>query len=89
MQDSYQRLLKSFMETVKAIIATEDLICKKIGICLDDSLASGDSRESRSLMEEMGFVQHFKTKEKHDMEKSEYQLYNRTLEVWWGGRGFS
>ncbi|KYO33580.1 pericentrin isoform B [Alligator mississippiensis] len=71
MQDSYQRLLKSFMETVKAIIATEDLICKKIGICLDDSLASGDSRESRSLMEEMGFVQHFKTKEKHDMEKSE------------------
>ncbi|XP_019378836.1 PREDICTED: pericentrin isoform X3 [Gavialis gangeticus] len=71
MQDSHQRLLKSFMETVKAIIATEDLICKKIGICLDDSLASGDSRESRSLMEEMGFMQHFKTKEKHDMEKSE------------------
>ncbi|XP_019409462.1 PREDICTED: pericentrin isoform X9 [Crocodylus porosus] len=77
MQDSYQRLLKSFMETVKAIIATEDLICKKIGICLDDSLASGDSRESRSLMEEMGFMQHFKTKEKHDMEKSE--LFDVTL----------
>lgn len=56
---------------VKATIATEDLIGKKIGLCLDDSLASGDSRESRSMMEEVGFIQHFKAREKYDLEKGE------------------
>lgn len=58
---------------VKATISTEDLICKKVGLCLDDSLASGDSRESRSMMEEVGFIQHFKAREKRDLEKSECQ----------------
>ncbi|EOB03336.1 Pericentrin, partial [Anas platyrhynchos] len=69
MQESYQHILKLLMELVKAAIAIEDLICSKIGLCLDDSLASGDSRESHSIMEEMGFAQYFKAKEKHHLEK--------------------
>ncbi|XP_075368493.1 pericentrin isoform X4 [Mycteria americana] len=69
LQESYQHLLKLLMELVKATIAIEDLICSKIGLCLDDSLASGDSRESHSIMEEMGFMQYFKAKEKHHLEK--------------------
>uniref|UniRef100_A0A8C0J0U5 Pericentrin n=1 Tax=Chelonoidis abingdonii TaxID=106734 RepID=A0A8C0J0U5_CHEAB len=77
LQESYQQVLKLFVEMVKATIATEDLICKKIGLCLDDSLASGDSRESRSIMEEVGFIQHFKAREKHDLEKSD--LLDETL----------
>nr|XP_048724960.1 pericentrin isoform X8 [Caretta caretta] len=71
LQESYQQVLKLFVEMVKATIATEDLICKKVGLCLDDSLASGDSRESRSMMEEVGFIQHFKAREKRDLEKSD------------------
>nr|XP_042717758.1 pericentrin isoform X3 [Chrysemys picta bellii] len=77
LQESYQQVLKLFVEMVKATIATEDLICKKVGLCLDDSLASGDSRESRSMMEEVGFIQHFKAREKHDLEKSD--LLDETL----------
>ncbi|XP_062434336.1 pericentrin [Rhea pennata] len=71
LQESYQHLLKLLVELVKATIAIEDLICRKIGLCLDDSLASGDSRESHSIMEEMGFMQYFKAKEKHHPEKDE------------------
>ncbi|XP_075009967.1 pericentrin isoform X2 [Calonectris borealis] len=77
LQESYQHLLKLLMELVKATIAIEDLICSKIGLCLDDSLASGDSRESHSIMEEMGFMQYFKAKEKHHLEKDE--LLDETL----------
>ena len=73
LQESYQHVLKLLMELVKATIAIEDLICSKIGLCLDDSLASGESRESPSIMEEMGFVQYFKAKEKHHLEKGEYK----------------
>ncbi|XP_069716909.1 pericentrin [Phaenicophaeus curvirostris] len=69
MQESYQHLLKLLMELVKATMAVEDLICSKIGLCLNDSLASGDSRESQSIMEDMGLVQYFKAKEKHHLEK--------------------
>lgn len=61
------------MELVKATIVIEDLICSKIGLCLDDSLASGDSKETRSIMEEMGFMQCFKAKENHHLEKGEYK----------------
>ncbi|KAM9235869.1 LOW QUALITY PROTEIN: pericentrin [Leptosomus discolor] len=70
MQESYQHVLKLLVELMKAIIAVEDLICTKIGLCLDDSLASGDSRESHSIMEETGFMQYFKAKEKHHLEKA-------------------
>ncbi|NXI66860.1 PCNT protein, partial [Anseranas semipalmata] len=74
LQESYQHLLKLLMELVKATIAIEDLICSKIGLCLDDSVASGDSRESHSIMEEMGFAQYFKAKEKHHLEKVDVLL---------------
>ncbi|XP_052649645.1 pericentrin isoform X2 [Harpia harpyja] len=70
LQESYQHVLKLLMELVKATIAVEDLICSKIGLCLDDSLASGDSREGHSIMDEKGFMQCFKAKEKHHLEKA-------------------
>ncbi|XP_032920323.2 pericentrin isoform X3 [Catharus ustulatus] len=70
LRESYQHVLKLLMELVKATIVTEDLICSKIGLCLDDSLASGDSKETRSIMEEMGFMQCFKAKENHHLEKA-------------------
>uniref|UniRef100_A0A8C0AQC6 Pericentrin n=1 Tax=Buteo japonicus TaxID=224669 RepID=A0A8C0AQC6_9AVES len=78
LQESYQHVLKLLMELVKATIAVEDLICSKIGLCLDDSLASGDSRESHSIVDEMGFMQCFKAKEKHHLEKVD-ELLDETL----------
>ncbi|KAM6200755.1 pericentrin isoform 3-T3 [Sarcoramphus papa] len=78
LQESYQHVLKLLMELVKATIAIEDLICSKIGLCLDDSMASGDSRESHSIVEEMGFMQYFKAKEKHHLEKVD-ELLDETL----------
>ncbi|XP_010220669.1 PREDICTED: pericentrin [Tinamus guttatus] len=77
LEESYQHILKMLMELVKATIAVEDLICRKIGLCLDDSLASGDSKESQTIMEEMGFLQCFKAKQKHHLEKDE--LLEETL----------
>uniref|UniRef100_A0A8C3LAG7 Pericentrin n=1 Tax=Chrysolophus pictus TaxID=9089 RepID=A0A8C3LAG7_CHRPC len=77
MQDSYQCLLKWLMELVKATIAVEDLICSKVGLCLDNSMASADSMESHSIMEEIGFAQYFKAKEKCHLEKDE--LLDETL----------
>ncbi|XP_015490374.1 pericentrin isoform X12 [Parus major] len=68
LRESYQHVLKLLMEVVKATIVTEDLICSKIG--LDDSLAFGDSKETQSIMEEMGFMQYFKAKENHHLEKA-------------------
>ncbi|XP_061314425.1 pericentrin isoform X3 [Pezoporus flaviventris] len=70
LQESYQHVLKLLMELVKATIAVEDLISSKIGLCLDDSVSFGDSRESHSIMEEMGFMQYFKAKEGHRLEKA-------------------
>ncbi|XP_058695480.1 pericentrin isoform X7 [Poecile atricapillus] len=76
LRESYQHVLKLLMEVVKATIVTEDLICSKIG--LDDSLAFGDSKETQSTMEEMGFMQYFKAKENHHLEKVE-ELLDETL----------
>ncbi|XP_074404227.1 pericentrin isoform X3 [Zonotrichia albicollis] len=70
LRESYQHVLKLLMEVVKATVVIEDLICSKIGLCLDDSLASGDSKEAQSMMEEMGFMQYFKAKENHHLEKA-------------------
>ncbi|XP_062458845.1 pericentrin isoform X1 [Pezoporus occidentalis] len=70
LQESYQHVLKLLMELVKATVAVEDLISSKIGLCLDDSVSFGDSRESHSIMEEMGFMQYFKAKERHHLEKA-------------------
>ncbi|XP_071603047.1 pericentrin isoform X15 [Heliangelus exortis] len=78
LQESYQHVLKLLIEMVKSTTAAEDLICSKIGLCLDDSLASGDSREAHSIMEEMGFMQYFKSKEKHHLEKA-YELLDESL----------
>ncbi|XP_064925456.1 pericentrin isoform X12 [Columba livia] len=78
LQESYEHLMKLLMELVKATIAVEDLICSKIGLCLDDSLASGDSRESHSIMEEKAFMQYFKAKEKHHLGKVD-ELLDETL----------
>ncbi|XP_075285816.1 pericentrin isoform X4 [Opisthocomus hoazin] len=78
LQESYQHVLKLLMELVKATIAVEDLICSKIGLCLDDSLASGDSRESHIIMEEMAFMQHLKAKKNHHLEKVD-ELLDETL----------
>uniref|UniRef100_A0A8C0UIR5 Pericentrin n=1 Tax=Cyanistes caeruleus TaxID=156563 RepID=A0A8C0UIR5_CYACU len=75
LRESYQHVLKLLMEVVKATIVTEDLICSKIG--LDDSLAFGDSKETQNIMEEMGFMQYFKVKESHHLEKEE--LLDETL----------
>lgn len=72
LQESYQNVLKLLMELVKATIAVEDLICSKIGLCLDDSLTSGDSTEIPSIMEETRFMQYFRAKEKHHLEKGEH-----------------
>uniref|UniRef100_A0A8C3NPF8 Pericentrin n=1 Tax=Cyanoderma ruficeps TaxID=181631 RepID=A0A8C3NPF8_9PASS len=77
LRESYQHVLKLLMEVVKATIAIQDLICSKIGLCLDDSLASGDSKETQSIMEAMEFMQYFKAKENHDLEKEE--LFDETL----------
>uniref|UniRef100_A0A8C3NPM3 Pericentrin n=1 Tax=Cyanoderma ruficeps TaxID=181631 RepID=A0A8C3NPM3_9PASS len=78
LRESYQHVLKLLMEVVKATIAIQDLICSKIGLCLDDSLASGDSKETQSIMEAMEFMQYFKAKENHDLEKVE-ELFDETL----------
>ncbi|XP_074002021.1 pericentrin [Numenius arquata] len=80
LQESYQHLLKLLMELVKATIAIEDLICSKIGLCLDDTLASGDSRESHSIMEEIGFMQYFKAKAKHHLEKASSSSVDELLD---------
>ncbi|XP_041253014.1 pericentrin isoform X13 [Onychostruthus taczanowskii] len=70
LRESYQHVLKLLMEVVKATMVIEDLICSKIGLCLDDSLPSGDSKEAQSIMEGMGFMQYFRAKENHHLEKA-------------------
>ncbi|XP_037998312.1 pericentrin isoform X4 [Motacilla alba alba] len=78
LRESYQHVFKLLMEMVKATIVIEDLICSKIGLCLDDSLASGASKEAQSIMEEMGFMQYFQAKENHHLEQVE-ELLDETL----------
>uniref|UniRef100_U3KFT9 Pericentrin n=1 Tax=Ficedula albicollis TaxID=59894 RepID=U3KFT9_FICAL len=78
LRESCQHVLKLLMEVVKATVVIEDLICSKIGLCLDDSLASGDPKETQSIVEEMGFMQCFKAKENNHLEKVE-ELLDETL----------
>ncbi|XP_071418943.1 pericentrin isoform X2 [Pithys albifrons albifrons] len=78
LRESYEHVLNLLMELVKATIAIEDLVCSRIGLCLDDSLVSGDSKEAHSIMEEMGFMQCFKAKENSHLEKAE-ELLDETL----------
>ncbi|XP_078537558.1 pericentrin isoform X2 [Lissotriton helveticus] len=54
-QDSYQRVMKVFTEMVRSTIATEDLISRKVGLCLDDSLVSaGAGSDSANVGESLG-----------------------------------
>ncbi|XP_073433634.1 pericentrin isoform X2 [Dendrobates tinctorius] len=46
LQDSCQRLLKIFADVLKSTLVTEDLISKKIGLCLDQSLSQTDNERS-------------------------------------------
>ncbi|XP_075685669.1 pericentrin isoform X2 [Rhinoderma darwinii] len=46
LQDSCQRLLKIFADVLKSTLVTEDLISKKIGVCLDNSLCQTDNEKS-------------------------------------------
>ncbi|XP_014747204.1 PREDICTED: pericentrin isoform X5 [Sturnus vulgaris] len=80
LRESYHHVLKLLMEVVKTTIVIEDLICSKIGLCLDDSVASGDSKETRSIMEEMGFMQCFKAKENHHLEKASFYSVEELLD---------
>ncbi|XP_058040331.1 pericentrin isoform X5 [Ahaetulla prasina] len=45
LQESCQQALKLLLKMVQSTKDMEDLICKKIGLCLDDSLGSGESQE--------------------------------------------
>ncbi|KAM4626955.1 pericentrin [Discoglossus pictus] len=45
MQDSCQRLLKLFTDVLRSTLSTEDLIGKKIGLCLDSSSCPEVTRE--------------------------------------------
>ncbi|KAM3916606.1 pericentrin [Leptodactylus fuscus] len=46
LQDSCQRLLKIFTDVLKSTLVTEDLISKKIGLCLDTSLSQSDDEKT-------------------------------------------
>ncbi|XP_015268581.1 PREDICTED: LOW QUALITY PROTEIN: pericentrin [Gekko japonicus] len=69
LQECNQQALRLLLMMVKATKDIEGLICKKTGLCLDDSLASGDSRESQSTIAEMVLSQ--KMMEKGDTKASE------------------
>ncbi|XP_066431819.1 pericentrin isoform X2 [Eleutherodactylus coqui] len=49
LQDSCQRLLKIFADILKNTLVTEDLISKKIGLCLDNSLSQTDDERIDNL----------------------------------------
>ncbi|XP_056392614.1 pericentrin [Hyla sarda] len=46
LQGSCQRLLKIFADVLKSTLITEDLISKKIGLCLDNSLSQTDNERT-------------------------------------------
>ncbi|XP_054832360.1 pericentrin [Eublepharis macularius] len=78
LQETNQQALRLLLIMVKATKEIEGLICKKTGLCLDDSLASGDSRENHSIIGEMVLSQ--KMMEKWSMKKSERVHQGQGLE---------
>ncbi|XP_075036545.1 pericentrin [Mixophyes fleayi] len=50
LQESCQRFLKIFTDVLKSTLITEDLICKKIGLCLDNSLSPTDDEKSMDTL---------------------------------------
>ncbi|KAM6459720.1 pericentrin isoform 3-T3 [Liasis olivaceus] len=70
LQESCQQALKLLLKMVQSTKDMEDLICKKIGRCFDDSLASGDSRESQIMSGEIVLTHTLKTMEKWQLKKN-------------------
>lgn len=68
LQESRQQALKLLLKMVQSTKDMEDLICKKIGLCLDDSLASGESQEI--ISEETLLAHPLKTKEQWKLKKN-------------------
>ncbi|XP_077172806.1 pericentrin isoform X2 [Paroedura picta] len=81
LQECNQQALRLLLIMVKATKEIEGLICKKAGLCLEDTLAPEDSRESQSRIGETILSQ--KMMEKGDMKKSEMvhqgQVFDETL----------
>ncbi|XP_015667818.1 pericentrin isoform X3 [Protobothrops mucrosquamatus] len=68
LQESCQQALKLLLKMVQSAKDMEDLICKKIGLCLDDSLASGESQGI--ISEETVLVHPLKTIEQWKLKKN-------------------
>ncbi|XP_070588468.1 pericentrin isoform X2 [Erythrolamprus reginae] len=68
LQESCQQALKLLLKMVKSTKNMEDLICKKIGLCLDDSLASEESQEI--ISEEIVLARPLKTIEQWKFKKN-------------------
>ncbi|XP_053138968.1 pericentrin isoform X2 [Hemicordylus capensis] len=80
LQECYQQALKLLLKMVKAMKDMEDLICKKIGLCVDDNLASGDSEESCSIVGETIAEQKHKVVEKGERKKSDKSGQGKVLD---------
>ncbi|KAL8173213.1 UNVERIFIED_CONTAM: hypothetical protein K2H54_042482, partial [Gekko kuhli] len=78
LQECNQQALRLLLIMVKATKDIEGLICKKTGLCLDDSLASGDSRENQSTIAEMVLSQTMM--EKGEMKECERVHQGQDLE---------
>ncbi|XP_042327115.1 LOW QUALITY PROTEIN: pericentrin [Sceloporus undulatus] len=70
LQESYQQALKLLLKMVKATKDAEDLICKEIDLCLDDSFASGDSGESQNMSGETVLAKKIAPMEKWSTKKN-------------------
>uniref|UniRef100_A0A8C6XEV4 Pericentrin/AKAP-450 centrosomal targeting domain-containing protein n=1 Tax=Naja naja TaxID=35670 RepID=A0A8C6XEV4_NAJNA len=68
LQESCQQALKLLLKMVQSTKDMEDLICKKIGLCLDDSLTSGESQEI--ISEETVLAHPLKTIEQWKLKKN-------------------
>ncbi|XP_064419566.1 pericentrin isoform X2 [Latimeria chalumnae] len=64
LQESHERLLKLLSEVLKANIATEDTINKRIGICLDSIRAKGGSGDHQNKKWMAGLPQHMEMRER-------------------------
>ncbi|XP_026534840.1 pericentrin isoform X1 [Notechis scutatus] len=68
LQESCQQALKLLLKMVRSTKDMENLICKKIGLCLDDSLTSGESQEI--ISEETVLAYPLKTIEQWKLKKN-------------------
>ncbi|XP_026563384.1 pericentrin isoform X2 [Pseudonaja textilis] len=68
LQESCQQALKLLLKMVRSTKDTENLICKKIGLCLDDSLTSAESQEI--ISEETVLAYPLKTIEQWKLKKN-------------------